>query len=169
MSMRALLIPLVVFSQSPAALAATDCASTPSVTAESPLLFGRISVKERGTGAVVVPATGGMATTGEVMSDDRGEPGRLTICGDPSTRLFLFLSTGRLAMGAGTEPRAIVRDFEIRGSGAVIQKLAEDRWLLSMGARGRAELVVGATMIVPRNRQRGTLTQAVSVQVQAAP
>ena len=145
------------------------CDSGPSVAIVTPLYFGSIWVREGGSGAVVVSLRGGVTSVGDVMTDGRGEIGRMTICGDAGSQLYLTIAS-RQAGPTGVHAVAThrVRDFEVDATGAMIERQSENTWLLTLGARGRGALTVGGTLVMLPFVARGNVVQTFLVSVVAA-
>jgi hypothetical protein len=146
-----------------------SCGSAPSVVIDAPLYFGSISVREGGAGAVVVSVRGGVTSVGDVMTDGRGEIGRMTVCGDAGSQLYLTISS-RQAEPANAHVVAShrMRDFEVQATGAVIERRGENTWLVTLGARGRGAITVGGTLVVLPFVVRGAVVQTFIVSVVAA-
>jgi hypothetical protein len=166
----ALWMALVALALASVAVGAQDnCEPGPSVVIVTPLYFGGIWVREGGAGAVVVSLRGGVTSVGDVMTDGRAEIGRMTVCGDAGSQLYLTI-TPRQPDPADAHAVAThrVRDFEVQATGAVIERAGENTWLLTLGARGRGALTVGGTLVMSPFVVRGTVVQAFIVSVVTA-
>jgi hypothetical protein len=160
-------VVLVSLALAPASVGAqASCEPGPSVVIETPLYFGGIWIRQGGTGAVIVSVRGGVTSLGDVMTDGRGEIGRMTVCGDAGSQLLLTIASRQ---AGGTDVHAVathpVRDFEVQATGAMIERESENSWLLTLGARGRGALTVGGTLVVFPLVARGTMMQTFIVSV----
>jgi hypothetical protein len=149
-----------------AAEAQEHCDSGQPVVMDSPLYFGGIWVREGGSGAVVVSLRSGVTSVGDVMTDGRGEIGRMTVCGDAGSRFYLTIAP-RQTSGADAHALSAqrVRDFEVQATGAVVEHDGENSWLITLGARGRGALTVGGTLVMLPFASRGTVVQTFIVSI----
>lgn len=151
------------------ATAQESCDSGPSVVIVTQLHFGGIWVREGGAGAVVVSVRGGATSVGDVMIDGRSEIGRMIVCGDAGSQLYLTIAPRQPGSADGRAAAAYrVRDFDVQATGAAIERQAENTWLLTLGTRGRGTLTVGGTLVILPFVVRGTVAEAFAVSVVAA-
>ena len=132
------------------ASAQEKCSGEPTLTILTPLHFGGIWVRAGGGGAVIVSVRGDVSSVGDVMIDGRGEAGRLSICGEAGSTVELLLQP-RAPDRTAASPLNRVRDLELFAAGAILERQSEGAWLVTLGPRGRLEVSIGGTLIIPRS------------------
>lgn len=131
---------------------AANCAERLKVEA-FPLHFGTITVPPGGAGIVVVGASGGVATVGQIAGGLDAQPAFIRICGPAEANFHLILRVDEANPSKPAQGRADfdVGDLELHAQGGgTLEPLAENQWRGRLGRRGEVGIRLGGTLRIGR-------------------